>query len=155
MNLYQEDYVKHIISFHKTTFENSFAAVNILQEQTEELMTSAWRQAPWVPEDGKLMMEHWIAALREGRKAFRQSVQDGFDRLEGNLIKGSAKQSTRKIDEATREQLEEILGIGEATADKIAYHLEHIGPIQSWEELQKNYSISADTLSRLQKNFTL
>lgn len=40
MNLYQEDYVKHIISFHKTTFENSFAAIDILQEQTEELMTA-------------------------------------------------------------------------------------------------------------------
>jgi hypothetical protein len=156
MNLNPEDYVKHIISFHKTTFENSFAAVDILQEQTEELMTSAWRQAPWLPDDGKLMMEHWIAALREGRKTFRQSVQDGFDRLEGNLTQdGSAKQPTRNINEATKAQLEEILGIGEATADKIAYHLENIGSFQSWEELQKDYGLSAGTLSRLQKEFTL
>jgi hypothetical protein len=158
MNLNPEDYVRQIISFQKTTFENSFAAVDILQEQAEELVTSTWRQAPWLPDEGKLMMEHWIGAIREGRKTFRQSVQDGFDRLEGNLIKdviGSAKQSTRNINEATKAQLEEILGIGEATADKIAYHLENIGPFQSWEELQTNYGISADTLSRLQKKFAL
>jgi DNA uptake protein ComE-like DNA-binding protein len=128
-----------------------------LQEQTEEMVTSAFRQAPWLPDDGKIMMEQWFAALREGRKTFRQSVQDGFDRLEDNLIKDarSAKQSTRKINEATKAQLEEVLGIGEATADKITYHLENIGPFQSWEELQKSFGISAGTLSRLQKKFEL
>jgi DNA uptake protein ComE-like DNA-binding protein len=155
MNLNPESFVKHLIFFQKTTFENSFAALDILQGQTEELMTSAWRQAPGLP-DGKLMME-WIAALREGRKTFRRSVQDGFDRLEDNLIKDVNKsgQSTRKINEAPKEQLEEFLGIGEATADKIAYHLENIGSFQSCEELQKKFGISAGTLSRFQNKFAL
>jgi hypothetical protein len=158
MNLNPEDYVKQIISFQKTTFENSFAAVESLQEQTEELVTSAWRQAPWLPDEGKLMMEHWIAALREGRKTFRQSVQDGFDRMEDNLIKGvigSVKQSTCKINEATKDQLKEIEGIGEVTADKMAYHIENFGPFQTWKELQKSLGVSAATLSRLQKGCAL
>jgi hypothetical protein len=34
-----------------------FAAIEILQEQTEERVTSAWRQAPWLPGEGKLMMD--------------------------------------------------------------------------------------------------
>ena len=158
MNLNPEDYLKQIVSFQKTTFENSFAAVDILQEQTEELVTSAWRQTPWLPDEGKLMMEHLIGALREGRKTFRQSVQDGFDRLADNLIKdviGSGKQSTCKINEATKEQLEEIVGIGEATADKMAYHIENFGPFKTWKELQKSFGVSAATLSRLMKGCAL
>jgi DNA uptake protein ComE-like DNA-binding protein len=157
MNLNPENYVKQIISFQKTTFENSFAAVEMLQGQAEQMLTSAWRQAPWMPEESKVMMDHWIGALQEGRKSFRQSVREGFDRLEENLTQtaGTAKQAGRKLNEAAKEQLEEIVGIGEATAEKIIHHLEKNGPFKTWDELQKNIGVSAAALARLQKEFAL
>jgi hypothetical protein len=46
MNIIPENYVKQVISFQKTTFENSFAAVDMLQVQAEQMFSSAWRQAP-------------------------------------------------------------------------------------------------------------
>jgi competence ComEA-like helix-hairpin-helix protein len=154
MNLNPENYFKQVISFQKTTFENSFAAVDMLSGQAEQMVTSAWRQAPWLPEEGKLMIDHFVGALREGRKNFRQSVREGFDRLEENLTKDVAG-AARKLNDAAKEQLEEIVGIGETTAEKIVHSLEKNGPFKSWEELQKNVGISAAALSRLQKEFTL
>jgi competence ComEA-like helix-hairpin-helix protein len=158
MNLNPENYVKQVISFQKTTFENSFAAVDMLQGQAEQIVTSAWHQAPWLPQEGKLLIDHWVGALREGRKSFRQSVREGFDRLEENLTKdviGGAQKAARKLNAAAKEQLEEVVGIGEATAEKIVSYLEKNGPFKNWEELQKNIGISAAALSRLQKEFTL
>ena len=157
MNLNPENYVKQVISFQKTTFENSFAAVDMLQGQAEQIVTSAWHQAPWLPQEGKLLIDHWVGALREGRKSFRQSVREGFDRLEENLTKNviQAEKTARNLNAAAKEQLEEIVGIGEMTAEKIVNYLEKNGPFKSWEELQKNVGISAAALSRLQKAFTL
>ena len=158
MNLNPENYVKQVISFQKSTFENSFAAMDMLQGQAEQMLTSAWRQAPWLPEEGKLLMDHWIGTLQEGRKSFRQSVREGFDRLEENLnqdVIGMAKKMGRKLNAATKEQLEEVVGIGEATAEKITNYMEKNGPFKSWEDLQKHIGISATALSRLQKEFTI
>jgi NAD-dependent DNA ligase len=158
MNIIPENYVKQFISFQKTTFENSFAAVDMLQVQAEQMFSSAWRQAPWLPEEGKLLMDHFVGALQESRKSFRQSVREGFDRLEENLTQdviGSAKEMTRKLNEAAKDQLEEVVGIGEATAEKIINYMDKNGPFKSWDDLQKNIGISAAALSRLQKQFTI
>jgi hypothetical protein len=103
MNLIPKNYVQQIISIHKTTFENSFAAVDMLQGQAEQLVASAWRQAPWMPAEGKTMLDQWVGNLREGRNAFRQSVQKGFESLVQNLIQ-EVKQATSQANEATKER---------------------------------------------------
>jgi hypothetical protein len=103
MNFYPENYLKQLISIQKTTFENSFAAVDMLQGQAEQLVTSAWRQAPWMPAEGKTMLDQLVGALREGRSTFRQSVEKGFESLEQNLIQ-EVKQATSQVNEATKER---------------------------------------------------
>jgi hypothetical protein len=45
----QEKIVKQIFGFYKTTFDSSFNAMTILQEQTEKMVQTAMNQSPGFP----------------------------------------------------------------------------------------------------------
>ena len=44
---------KKMIEFHKTTFDNTFNAMTVLQEQTEKMVNMFLEQAPWFSAEGK------------------------------------------------------------------------------------------------------
>lgn len=82
-----ETYVKRIISFQKAAFESSFNFVSMMQEQAERTIQSAVGQVPWIPDEGKLLMEQWVGALQEGRATFQKVVRDGFDHVADTLAR--------------------------------------------------------------------
>lgn len=78
-----KDMAKQLITFHKTTFDNSFNAMVMLQEQTEKMVNMALEQATWLPEEGRKVINEWVQAHKKGRDDFKKAVDVNFKRVEG------------------------------------------------------------------------
>lgn len=73
---------KQMMDFYKTTFDNSFNAMVMLQEQTEKTMAAFMDQATWLPDEGKNVMEEWVKAYKKGREDFKKTIDDGFKKVD-------------------------------------------------------------------------
>jgi len=90
---------KQMIEFHKTTFDNTLNAMEILQEQTEKMVNMFLDQAPWFPAEGKQAVNEWVKTYKKGREAFKESVNESYEKVEeafGNMEKTAAKPRTSK-----------------------------------------------------------
>jgi len=81
-----------MIDFHKATFDNTFNAMSILQEQTERMVNMFLEQSPWVPEEGKTAIQDWVKAYKKGRADFKSSADDSFKKVE-DFFAGFAQQA--------------------------------------------------------------
>ena len=73
---------KQMIDFQKSTFDNSFSAMSMVQEQAERMVNMSLTQATWLPEEGKKAIEDWIGAYKNGREDFKKTVDDNFKKVE-------------------------------------------------------------------------
>jgi polyhydroxyalkanoate synthesis regulator phasin len=95
----QEKITKQMIEFHKATFDNTFNAMTILQEQTEKMVNMFLEQAPWFPAEGKEAVNEWLKTYKKGREAFKASVNESYKKVEeffGNIEKTAAKTKAGK-----------------------------------------------------------
>ena len=83
----QKDVFRQMVSFNKQTFENTFNALVVLQDQSEALFNGMLDRATWVPEDGKKAVGDWAKSYKKNREEFRKSVNDGFKKLEDFINK--------------------------------------------------------------------
>jgi hypothetical protein len=74
--------VKQMIDFHKSTFQNSYNAMTMLQDQTEKMLGAFLSQANWVPQDFKKVMVDWTASCKKGRDEFKKSIDENFKRVD-------------------------------------------------------------------------
>ncbi len=77
----QKQIFKQMIDFNKATFDNSFNAMVMLQEQTERMADQLMSQAAWLPEDGKKAIGDWVNAYKTGRADFKKNVDDSFEKV--------------------------------------------------------------------------
>jgi len=73
---------KQMIDFQKTTFDNTFNAMVALQEQTESMVNVLMKQSAALPEEGKKVINEWVAAYKKGRDDFKNSVDENFSKVE-------------------------------------------------------------------------
>lgn len=73
---------KQMIDFQKATFDNSFNAMGMVQEQAERMVNTSLAQASWLPEEGKKAIEDWIGAYKNGCEDFKKTVDDNFKKVE-------------------------------------------------------------------------
>ena len=78
----QKQVLKQMIEFNKTTFDNSFNAMVMLQEQTERAVNMVLEQATWLPEEGKKALSEWVKAYKKGRDDFKKVVDHSFEKVE-------------------------------------------------------------------------
>jgi hypothetical protein len=74
--------LKEMIDFNKTTYDNSYKAMALLQEQMENTMSTFLDQAAWIPEEGKRVIIEWLETYQKGREDFRKLVDENFKRVE-------------------------------------------------------------------------
>ena len=74
---------KQMIDFQKATFDNSFNAMVMLQEQTEKMVNTFLDQATWLPEEGRRVINEWVDAYKKGREDFKKTVDENFKKVEG------------------------------------------------------------------------
>ena len=72
---------KQMIDFQKSTFDNSFSAMSMVQEQAERMVNMSLTHT-WLPEEGKKAIEDWIGAYKNGCEDFKKTVDDNFKKVE-------------------------------------------------------------------------
>ena len=73
---------KQMIDFQKTTFDNTFNAMVLLQEQAESMASTILDQATWMPEEGRKAINDWLKAYKKGREDFKKGVDENFTKVE-------------------------------------------------------------------------
>jgi len=79
---YPKDIVKQVIQFYKTTFDNSFSTMVMLQEQAEKLMTTFMDQAPWMNDEARRVLDQWTSVYRKGRDDYKKAMDEGYKKVE-------------------------------------------------------------------------
>jgi len=87
---------KQMIDFQKTTFDNTFNAMVLLQEQAESMAGTLLDQATWMPEEGRKAINDWLKAYKQGREDFRKGVDENFKRVEDFFSTFDKVQKTKK-----------------------------------------------------------
>ncbi|NLJ29290.1 MAG: hypothetical protein GX433_14970 [Deltaproteobacteria bacterium] len=73
---------KQMIEFNKATFDNTFNAMVLIQEQTEKAVNTFLEQAAWLPEEGKKLLNEWVANYKKGREEFKKNVDESYKKVE-------------------------------------------------------------------------
>ena len=73
---------KQMIVLNKTTFDNNFHAMELLQEQTESLISKFWEKSPMFPEEGKKAIADWMTSYKKGYADFKNMVDDNFKKVD-------------------------------------------------------------------------
>ncbi len=73
---------KQMIDFYKTTFDNSFNAIMMLQEQMERMTSMYLGQMVNLPEEAKKGLSEWTKSYNKNCGDFKKVVDDGFKNLE-------------------------------------------------------------------------
>lgn len=77
----QKAFLKQMIDFQKTSFDNSFVAMKMVQEQTEKITGAFLEQANWIPGEGKKVIAQWVGAYKKGRDEFQKAVDENFKKV--------------------------------------------------------------------------
>lgn len=73
---------KQMISFQKATFDNSFIAMERIQENGEIMFSTFLDQAAWMPEEGKRAIQEWKNSCRTERETFKKNISENFKTIE-------------------------------------------------------------------------
>ncbi|MBW2558355.1 MAG: hypothetical protein JRD69_05940 [Deltaproteobacteria bacterium] len=74
--------MKQTVDFQKATFDNTFNAMTMLQEQAEKMSSMFLDQTTGLPEEGKKVIGEWIDTYKKGREDFKKSVDESFKKVE-------------------------------------------------------------------------
>ena len=78
----QKQILKQVLDINQITFNNAFDAMVLLQDQFEMIANTALDQIPGLPAEGRKAFESWAQAFKEGRKNFKQLIDNSFDQAE-------------------------------------------------------------------------
>lgn len=73
---------KQMIDLQKTAFDNGYAAISTVQEQTGTLISSYVEQFPWVNDQGRKQLKEVLSVTRQAREDFKKAVDEGYTKLE-------------------------------------------------------------------------
>jgi len=73
---------KQMISFQKSLFENSFKAMSMVQDQTEQIVNTFLNQLPWANDEMKKTVADSISFYKDAREKFKVAVDEGFQKIE-------------------------------------------------------------------------
>lgn len=77
----QKQLLKQMIEFNQATFNNTFQALTMLQDQFETLTQTAVDQSNWLPEEGRKAIEEWAKAYKTGREQFKSYVDESYQKV--------------------------------------------------------------------------
>jgi len=78
----QKQLFKQMFDFNKATFDNTFNAMVMLQEQTERMASTMLDQATWLPAEGRKVITDWINAYKNGRETFKKMIDESFQKVD-------------------------------------------------------------------------
>jgi polyhydroxyalkanoate synthesis regulator phasin len=87
---------KQMIDLQKATFDNSFQAMVLFQEQTEKMANTLLEQTFWMPEEGRKVLGEWVKAYKQGRDEFKKVVDQNFKNAEAFFEVGEKPEKPEK-----------------------------------------------------------
>lgn len=84
-----EKFAKQMIGFQKATFDNTFSALVMFQDQTERMVNTVLEQTTWLPEEGRRVIDEWMQVYKKGRTDFKGIVDENFVKM-GSLFETPA-----------------------------------------------------------------
>lgn len=73
--------LKEMIELNRNAFDNTFEAINKLQEQMEKMTNSFLDQTSGVPKECTKALEDWMSTYKKGREGFKQNVDEQFEKV--------------------------------------------------------------------------
>lgn len=73
---------KQMIGFQKTTFDNIYNSMVMLQDHTEKLANTLFEQASWIPEESSRVVNQWIEIFKKGRNDLKVAMDDIFCKMD-------------------------------------------------------------------------
>jgi hypothetical protein len=73
---------KQMMDFYKTTFDNSYSAMMMLQEQMERMYSMYYGQMVNLPEEAKKGLADWTKSYKKNCEDFKKVMDDSFKKLE-------------------------------------------------------------------------
>ena len=81
----QNDMIKQMIDFNKSSFENSYNMMVNLHDQAEQMTNTMLEQPLGIPDDSKKVIIEWIAAFKKGRSSMKSTIDANYEKLESFL----------------------------------------------------------------------
>jgi hypothetical protein len=72
---------KQMVDFQKTTFDNSYNALVMLQDHTEKVATTIFEQATWVPEESRRILSQWSETYKKSRDDMKLAADENFSKV--------------------------------------------------------------------------
>ncbi len=73
---------KQTIDFYKTSFDNTFSAMTMLQKQMEKMTGMFLDQTTWLPEEGRKVLQEWVTAYKKSCEDFKKAADENFTWVE-------------------------------------------------------------------------
>lgn len=86
---------KQIIDFQKSTFDNNFNSLTIMQQQAEKMVQTFTEQATWIPAEGKAAINEWVNIYNKGRVGFKEAADNNFKKVEEFFAAGETVAKTK------------------------------------------------------------
>lgn len=86
---------KQMLDFYKATFDNSYNALLMLQDQMQHMTSMFIEQSTAMPEEGKKALNEWLKAYKKGCEEFKKGVDDNFKRVD-SFFAGAEKSEKSK-----------------------------------------------------------
>lgn len=78
----QKKIMKQLIEFNRTSFNNMYSTMVMLQEQAEKMAETLLAHPGLLPQEGKEVMKEWVKIFRAQRLEYKQTVDENFKKLE-------------------------------------------------------------------------
>jgi hypothetical protein len=87
---------KQMIDFYKTTFDNSFSAMMMLQEQMERMTNMYWGQMVNLPDEAKKGLADWTKSYKRNCEDFKKMMDESFKKLESFVTEAEKSEKMAK-----------------------------------------------------------
>jgi len=72
---------KQMLDFQKTTLDNLYNAMILVQEQGEKMTNTLLEQVSWLPEENKRLMDQWLDMAKKGRDDLKSAMDENFNKV--------------------------------------------------------------------------
>lgn len=72
---------KQIIGFQKALFDNTYSAMSVMQDYSENMAMGFLKQFPWVSEESKKPLDDSMEFFKTARKDYKNAVDQGYSKL--------------------------------------------------------------------------
>jgi hypothetical protein len=87
---------QQMIDFYKTTFNNSFSAMMMLQEQMERMTNMYWGQMVNLPDEAKKGLAEWTKSSKKNCEDFKKMMDESFKKLESFVAEAEKSEKMAK-----------------------------------------------------------